>query len=35
MKDHALEWFFKDLRQKKVYRISVAVDYSKPGVIGD
>jgi hypothetical protein len=35
MKDHALEWFFKDLRQKKVYRISVGLDYRKPGVIGD
>jgi len=35
IKDHALEWFFKDLKKEKIYHIRVSVNYRKPGVIGD
>ena len=35
VKDHAIEWFFKDLKQEKVNHIRISVNYRKPGVVGD
>jgi len=35
IKDHALEWFFKDLKKEKINDISIDVNYRKPGVVGD
>lgn len=33
--DNSIEWFIRNLKQKKIGYISVDVDYRKPGVIGD
>jgi len=35
IKDHALEWSFKDLKKEKINAISIDVNYRKPGVVGD
>jgi hypothetical protein len=35
IKDHALEWSFKDLKKEKINDISIDVNYRKPGVVGD
>jgi hypothetical protein len=35
IKGNAIEWFFKNLKQRKIGYVSVKIDYHKPGVLGD
>jgi len=35
VKDHAIEWFFNDLKQEQITHISIVVDYRKRGLVGD